>query len=244
LADEWMPWLELRLSPLEFQQLPRNAAYRYQYQAGAAWLNPRPRYFHAMLDLRAVDLRGAADVTLRGMHADDLGPLEGVFSDAFRAHQPFAGLTEAGRLLAARNSLQQVRSGGDGPWIERASFVALGEDGSLLGGVLVTLLPLRDPTDVDCYSWDSPPPPEAAEQRLGRPHLTWIFVRSGEAGRGVGTALLGAVCRELADKGYQELLSTFMLGNDSSMLWHWRSGFRLLRHPGSMRRGDASREKG
>jgi hypothetical protein len=27
-----------------------------------------------------------------------------------------------------------------------------------------------------------------------------------------------------------------MLGNESSMLWHWRNGFRLLEHPGSIRR--------
>jgi hypothetical protein len=35
---------------------------------------------------------------------------------------------------------------------------------------------------------------------------------------------------------YAELWSTFVVGNDSSMLWHWRSGFRLFPHPGSRRR--------
>jgi L-amino acid N-acyltransferase YncA len=54
--------------------------------------------------------------------------------------------------------------------------------------------------------------------------------------QGTGTALLGAAVRELLALGYSQLLSTFMLGNDSSMLWHWRSGFELLAHPGSFRR--------
>ena len=35
--------------------------------------------------------------------------------------------------------------------------------------------------------------------------------------------------------GYKELASTFLLGNESSTLWHWRMGFRLLAYPGSMR---------
>jgi L-amino acid N-acyltransferase YncA len=52
----------------------------------------------------------------------------------------------------------------------------------------------------------------------------------------MGTALLAAATRELLRLGYTELLSTFMLGNDSSMLWHWRNGFRLLAYPGSVRR--------
>jgi hypothetical protein len=48
-------------------------------------------------------------------------------------------------------------------------------------------------------------------------------------------ALLDAVVRALASLGYSELASTFLLGNESSTLWHWRTGFRLLSHPGSMR---------
>ncbi len=35
--------------------------------------------------------------------------------------------------------------------------------------------------------------------------------------------------------GLAHLLTTFMSGNESSMLWHWRSGFRLLAHPHSYR---------
>ena len=54
--------------------------------------------------------------------------------------------------------------------------------------------------------------------------------------KGVGTALLGAAAGALRDMGFAALLSTFLVGNDSSMLWHWRAGFRLLTYPGSPRR--------
>jgi GNAT superfamily N-acetyltransferase len=236
-----MPWLELKLSMQEFLQLPRNAAYRYQYQAGSAWMNPRPRYYHALLDLPGLEPSGGADVVVRGVQVYDWDLLAGVFADAFREQQPFAGLSEETRIRAAQRSLEQTRGGGDGPWIEEASFVACTEEGGLLGAVLITLLPRRDPTDWDSYSWEKPPPRDAVARRMGRPHLTWIFVRADSTGKGVGTALLASAGRALVALGYRELLSTFMLGNESSMLWHWRNGFRLLAYPGSQRRDGKKR---
>jgi hypothetical protein len=35
----------------------------------------------------------------------------------------------------------------------------------------------------------------------------------------------------------KELASTFLVGNESSMLWHWRAGFKLPEQPWSMRAG-------
>jgi GNAT superfamily N-acetyltransferase len=108
-------------------------------------------------------------------------------------------------------------------------------DADLIGAILITLLPAGDPTEYESYYWNEPPPPDLLEQRLGRPHLTWVFVSRGHAGEGVGSALLGAAVRVLREFGYSELVTTFLLGNDSSMLWHWRNGFQLLPYPGSKR---------
>src|SRR5262249_55086634 len=143
-------------------------------------------------------------------------------------------LDDATRQEAARQALERTRTGGDGPWVERGSFVAH-EDGRPVGAILVTLLPDGDPCDWDSYYWPGPPPPDCVERRLGRPHLTWVFVAPLHAGEGVGTALLAAAAGALRGLGFTELLSTFMVGNDSSMLWHWRNGFRLLAYPGSRR---------
>jgi GNAT superfamily N-acetyltransferase len=226
--------LELRMEPDEFRRLPRNPAYRYTYFAGSAWLNPRPRYYHALLDLASLPRepgRPTPAVRLRPFGPDDWEALAPVFASAFAEQVPFGLLDDQRRLAAARKSLTQTRTGGDGPWVEGASFVA--EAAGPVGAVLVTLLPATDPTDWGSYHWDEPPPPDCVARRLGRPHLTWIFVTPKEAGRGVGSALLHAAAGALRALGYAELVSTFLLGNDSSMLWHWQAGFRLLTRPAS-----------
>jgi GNAT superfamily N-acetyltransferase len=231
-----MPQLRLPLSEEQFRQLPRNAAYRYDHVQGVAWINPRPRYFHAQLDFDDFTAEAASDVTVRRLEGRDWEPMAELFALAFRVQQPFAGQSDERRLLAARASLAQSKRGGDGPLIERASFVARGEDAGLIGAMLVTLLPPGDPTDWDSYYWASPPPADCIETCFGVPHLTWVFVHPERAGRGVGTALLRAAVGELRRLGFTHILSTFISGNDSSMLWHWRVGFRLLSYPGSPRR--------
>ncbi|MFO0928284.1 MAG: hypothetical protein U0736_14800 [Gemmataceae bacterium] len=236
MCDEWMPVLQLRLTGEEFRQLPRHPAYRYEYHAGTAWCNPRPRYYHAVLDLPAAVIDGAAEVPVRRIRDDDWEPLVPLFADAFAGFQPFFGQPEHLRRLTARQCLEQTRAGGDGPWVQAASYVAQASDGGLLGAILVTLLPLGDPSDWNTYSWDEPPAPDCVERRLGQPHLTWVFVHPRRAGRGVGSALLQASADVLDEMDYPGLLSTFLLGNESSMLWHWRAGFRLLTYPGSRRR--------
>lgn len=233
-----MPRVQFPVSRAEFRRLPRNAAYRYAYHDGQAHLNPAPRYYHAVLPLPSLDLDGAARVPIRPFADADWDALVPVFADAFARQQPFAGLGRRKRTDAARASLAQTRDGGDGPWIPAASHVAVTADGETLGAVLITLVPLTDPREWEAYVWTTPPPPNCVALRLGRPHLTWVFVRPETAGRGVGTALLGRAAESLRRLGFDELHTTFIAGNDSSMLWHWRSGFRLCSYPSS-RRGEA-----
>ncbi len=232
MGDDWMPLLKLPLTLEQFRRLPRNGAYKYEYFDGQAVLTPRPKHYHALLELRA--LEADAEVALRPAGVGDLPRLAPVFASAFRGTQPFGGLDDAARHEAARQTLEATCAGGDGPWVRQASFVAT-DDGRPTGAVFVTLLPAADPCDPDGYYWNEPPPPDCLARRLGRPHLTWIFVEPHRAGRGVGTALLAAAVRELLALGYSELASTFLMGNDSSTLWHWRNGFRLLPHPASPR---------
>lgn len=248
MCDEWMPRLNLSMSFEEFQQLPRNAAYKYEYFEKRAWLNPRPRYYHALLDLEtwaACPLEGVSrKAKLRAVQSADWDNLAPLFAAAFNRQQPFCGLDDERAVIAARKSLEHTRSGGDGPWIESASFVALdGDKGFEIGALLTTLLPDSDPSGWNAYHWKEPPPPDALARRLGRPHLTWIFVSPMDAGQGVGTLLLCAAIGALRTLGYRQLASTFLNGNDSSMLWHWRTGFRLLAHTSSWRRRYEEMEK-
>jgi GNAT superfamily N-acetyltransferase len=241
MCDEWMPRLELPITYEQFEQLPRNAAYKYEYFHERAWLNPRPRYYHALLDLPAwashAQEGASRTAKLRPVRSSDWEELAPLFSAAFERQQPFCGLGGERAIIAARKALEHTCNGGDGPWIEQASFIATeGDDGVDVGGLLTTLLPDSDPSGWHSYHWKEPPPPDALARRMGRPHLTWIFVSPLFAGRGVGTLLLSAAVRELLALGYKELASTFLIGNDSSTLWHWRNGFRLLAYPGSWRR--------
>ncbi len=53
MIDDWFSTIELPLTIKQFHQLPRNAAYKYEYINGQAWLSPRPHSSHAVLDLQA-----------------------------------------------------------------------------------------------------------------------------------------------------------------------------------------------
>jgi GNAT superfamily N-acetyltransferase len=231
-----MPHLRLSLPVEQFHRLPRHPAYKYELIEGETWISPRPRYYHAQLDLREFAPIDAAAVALRPLRPDDWDVLVPVFASAFFRHEPFASTDDEGRQEAAVYSLNQTRSGEDGPLIEKASFVAEDEQGHPVGAVLVTLVPKEDPEGLAGLMWERPPPEGCVERREGWAHLTWIFVAHYSAGHGVGTALLAAAARELLALGYDALLTTFLAGNVSSMLWHWRQGFRLLGYPGSYRR--------
>jgi GNAT superfamily N-acetyltransferase len=228
--------VKLRMSIQEFRQLPRHPAYKYEYIEGEAWLTPRPKTYHALLELRPPpDDDGG--VAARPVTDEDWADLGRLFAAAFRDRPPFLGLDHRKRRSAARAILDHARTGGDGPFVGQASFVAETApfDGPA-GGILITLLPDADFADWRSYAWREPPPDDAVARRLGRPHLTWVFVHPLAEGQGVGTALLHAATRRLLALGYAELASTFLLGNESSTLWHWRSGFRLAPSPWSLRR--------
>lgn len=240
MCDQWMPYLKLPLTLEQFQQLPRNAAYKYEYFSEAAHLSPRAKVYHAVLDLASFppDSADAAPkgLALRRLHKRDLPALAPVFAAAFEQFQPFGSLDEETRLRAAEACLSKTCAHGDGPRLRCASFVA-SADGKPVGAILITLMPDGDPCDWDTFHWTVTPPADLRRRRRGQPHVTWIFVSPWHKGSGVGTALLSASVKVLRRLGYPQLLSTFFTANESSMLWHWRSGFTLLAYPISQRRG-------
>ena len=239
MCDHWMPNLKLPMTFEHFRQLPRNPAYKYEYAEGVARMTPRSLVYHATLDLSSYRPDAAAaettPIVLRRLRKRDLPSLYPVFAAAFHDLQPFGCLDDADRLRAAEECLMRTCSGLDGPWVRVASFLAA-QDGQPVGAILTTLMPDGDPRAWDAFQWPQPPPTDLLRRRGGQPHITWIFVSPWHKGSGVGTALLNAAVDVLRKLGYPALLSTFFSANDSSMLWHWRSGFKLLAYPGSKRR--------
>ena len=224
MIHEWFSAIELPLSWRQFWQLPQNPAYKYEYSDGRACLSPRPKSCHAVLDL-AVFRRPIAEVAtdeklvIRPLQDADWQQLPALFAAAFYRVQPFASLTDDDRLAAAQDCLDYTHGAGEGPLVGEACLVAArADDAMLLAANLITL-----------------PPDKAIEHAAGMPHLTWIFVGPSYSRQGVGMALLDVAVPALLRLGYTNLASTFLLGNESSTLWHWRAGFKLLEQPWSMR---------
>jgi hypothetical protein len=241
MLDRWFSVIKLPLSWRQFHRLPQNPDYKYEYFHKAAWLSPRPKFYSARLELRHPgDLPGEVDaqegVSFRRLEDRDWARLSRLFAGSFHRVQPFASLGDRRRLEASRACLKFTRDGGDGPIIQSACHVALSETHHPVGAVLVTLVPQVDLDHIWTLRWKAPPPVDCIERHLGHPHLTWIFVGPRHAGYGVGTALLARVSQSLLELGYTELISSFILGNTGSMLWHWRNGFQLLPCAGSRRK--------
>jgi hypothetical protein len=242
MLDDWYRSLHLPMTIEQFHALPRNPAYKYEYLDGQAWISPRPRTFNALLDLKAqpasalLDAHGHA-TTIRPLEKADWDVLPRLFANAFERVPPFSSLNSHDRLQAATASVHQTQSGGDGPLIESGCFVAEGgEPTRIIGAILITLIPRRNEGEWWDGTWDEEPKTEDARRLLGRPHLTWVFVTPRFAQRGVGSVLLAHSVNALLAQDYNELASTFLFGNESTTLWHWRNGFRVLPHPGSMRK--------
>ena len=242
MIDRWFSTIKLPLSLNQFHQLPQNPAYKYEYINQIAYLSPRPQFYSARLALQSGAIPAAevidapGSVMIRRMQEGDWPLVVPVFAGAFSRVQPFASLSDRRRRASARSCLKFTRDGEDGPVIASACHVACSQERDrYLGAILVTLIPMIDPNEFWSMRWPTPPPTDCIEQRLGRPHLTWIFVGPLHAGLGIGSALLSHAAQNLLELGYTELLSSFLVGNTSSMLWHWRNGFELLPYVASRR---------
>lgn len=227
--------LQFPMSAADFVHLPRHPAYRYEHFNDTAWLTPQQRWYHAELDLETFsappDIAFENQLAVRPFAEADWEGLPALFAASFGTVPPYGCMDEKRLLEASRECIEQTRHGGDGPIVAPACFSAVDEKQRVRGCVLITLIRPVDLTDSssECR-WKG-----AASDSIGRPHLTWIFVSPAHSGHGAGTRLLAAAMRQLLLLGYQDLASTFLLGNEASALWHWRNGFRLLGHPQSWR---------
>ncbi len=229
MSSRWMRSIRLPIRSEQFYQLPRHPAYKYEFLKGVAYITPRPRYYHAVLDLNGTiepeHAAFSASVEFEAIPDDETEMVE-LFADGFSGVVPFVGLSEKLLISAAKDCLRWTRDGGDGTWLRSASYAARSK-GQWIGAVYVTLLP----TEVDLSRGDvwrrDDYPPVAEESGNGTPHLTWVFVSQRARSLGVGTALLQRSVTKLRHLGYERLFSTVQTGNEMSMLWHWRNGFRL-----------------
>jgi hypothetical protein len=240
MRDEWFPYIKFKIGWKEFHQLPKNPAYKWEYFESAAHLTARPKSYHCVLELRpsrpprSVMVHHHEKFSIRRLRENDWDALPRYFAAAFSRIVPFCGMEGDEALAAARACVKKTHSGGEGPVIKQACYVATARDGEACAAILITLTRRIDLTSLESLHWKEPPR-AAIRRRLGRPHLTWIFVPPLMTRFGLGTALLAHASNALLRLGYSELASTFLLGNESSTLWHWMNGFRLVSYSGSYR---------
>lgn len=234
--DHWFPRITLPMTWSQFRTLPQHPAYRYEYLEGQARLTARLRRYHALLTLPASRVTASeSGARLRPINEATWRKLPPVFAEAFAATAPLSFLGPEQRLAAATDCLERTRNGEHGLLVESASFVAVERD-RIEAAIVITLLQAGDLERFDDPQWGEPPPADALESRWGRPHVTWVLTAPGAARRGLASALLKRSAQALTELGYRELASTFLLGNEASLLWHWKNGFRLLSYVGSPRR--------
>ncbi|WP_437188153.1 hypothetical protein SH668x_001583 [Planctomicrobium sp. SH668] len=242
LNDYFLP-IELSVSWNEFLALPRNPAFRYTYFNNTASITANPRYYHCLLALSSPSAEPPSkavscfysEFELRQVQETDWQLLREVFRSAFNRSPPLSQLQMSQQQAACERILSGTFAGHFGSFSPQSSFVIIDrEAGDILGASLITLIPSGNLEDFDTEHWKESPPPNAFSEGWGQPHLTWIFVTPELQRRSLGTALLNASKAELKTQNYTHLASSFLLGDAPSMLWHWKSGFQLQSHPGSL----------
>lgn len=225
MCDQWMTRQELPLTQDQVARLPRSPAWQYSALDGRLILWPRVRAYHAVLALDGV--KPASEHVFTAVPTCQHAELEATFKAAFRSVIPYAGLDDATLAEAAHVSLGRTWSGMDGPLVQPACCAAR-EQERIQGALFVTLLPPGSNLDPASWYWQEPAPARWEDAIGGRPHLTWVFVDPACGRSGLATAMLRHAAAALRERGFSFLLSTFLLGNDASLLWHWKNGFELL----------------
>ncbi len=230
MGDQWMLPRTLRISSEDLRLVPPHPNWQYEAQPDGktALLLPKPRFGNALLNIKRWQCPGPSKpVALRAWNDSDPMDLAPLFAEAFATLEPLAGLGDIERQAAAQEALFDGWEGKFGP-VSPTSVVAMGEEGEVLGGLMITLLPGGNLDGPGAWRWLVPPPLDLESMGLGLPHLTWIFVAAKWQHCGVGAALLSHAIYALRQKGYSQLATTFLTGNHASTLWHWRMGFELM----------------
>jgi ribosomal protein S18 acetylase RimI-like enzyme len=237
MIDDWYRQIHLRIPFEEWELLPPFAGFKSEYFDGQAVWTPRPRARNAVLEVELTDAATlSADlvswrsdqIRIEEFREPDYDVLPAIFASSFQRMPPFCTLPDDVRLKAAKDCLDHTRNGGDGDFLPNTSVVASDASSQIIGALLTTRW---KPERSD---------PEPSYDPAYSAHITWVFVHPFYSRDGVGTQMLASVIDRLRRDRFKHLLTTFLSGNEPSMLWHWRNGFRLL----SERRGSRKALKG
>jgi ribosomal protein S18 acetylase RimI-like enzyme len=188
--------IPIRTTLDEFQRIPRNPSYKYEYFDGQGQIVPSPKQLRLRLTL---DCESTQSTDCRLLMPNDWEEIRTVLRSAFCRLSPLYSLSDTeARNNAIERQVSATRAGEYGDLVGEACVVAL-DRGIVCGALLVTL-------------WE------------GFPNITWIAVREDQWRRGHGGRMLAASCAQLRGN-WNLVTSSVYVDHAAALVWHWRMGF-------------------
>ncbi len=183
----------------EFRLQPFDPAWKQSWKEGVAQFTPRPLLVYATLPLTNPPFRDSDDVRI--VRASDQKELTECFHAAFADSFEYCDYSPGKIRGEAKKNIAEYFGGQRGEPLD-ASRVTLDRTSNRPTGAALF-------TGFDAHV----------------AKLEMLFVHPKRQRTGLATRLVAGSLHSLAKAGYQTLLSTFMLGNQTSRRWHQRFGF-------------------
>lgn len=198
-----MKSVHLPMTIEEFHRLPHRLGWKHEYYGGKAHITPA----HTAVSTASLPVtrrKVAPPCPLRQPTPDDLDGLVPAFYAAFADTTDYCDMEMQAIVKSGQRVLEGFFDGERGRPLpaSRLALESAVDDGDKIVGAALLV-----------------------EKSNGSAFLDLLFVIPEWRRRGVATALLGDALNALHDEGYPELSSRFLLGNETSRVWHHHFGF-------------------
>jgi GNAT superfamily N-acetyltransferase len=190
----------LPMTPAEFELLPREVGWKYEYVDGCAHIRPRP--MAARLRAPVTHLPTAeTGCRIRPMTEADAPGLVRAFADGFRDTVEYCDSSVAQVRRAGVDAIATFFAGRRGAFHPASRLAVPDVRPSLIAGAALVV------------------------QKPDGPFLDMLFIRHRWQRQGLATALVGAVMDTLHAQGETHLGSAYNVANKPSIAWHHKLGF-------------------
>jgi len=182
-----------------FERMPRRLGWQQEYYDGKAHIEPYRVFVPLVLDLRPRKVSRRAG--MRSLLPADAPELDSAFLDAFAGAPEYATYPARRFRNTGSDYLERFFGNDEGAWSPASLVAAVGR--RIVAAAFI-------------------------KQRPSGPLLDCLLVRAEHQRHGWGTALVARAVTDLCQRGERELHSYALLGNQPSLAWHLRFGFREL----------------
>jgi GNAT superfamily N-acetyltransferase len=188
------------MTSAEFDLLPQEIGWKYEYADGHASIRPRALAARLRVPITRHIVRDTGCL-FRPITEDDTPGLVRAFTDGFRDTVEYCDCTGAQVRQAGVDAIRTFFAGRRGTFHPASRLAVLENRRYLIAGAALIV------------------------QKDDGPFLDILFIRRRWQRYGLGTALVSAVMNELADLGEQTLGSAYNVANAPSIAWHRKLGF-------------------